>query len=80
MKDLITSEKLDKSFYSRELLTVAKDLLGKIFVKTNGRNLFSGIIVETEAYHGDFDEAAHSFKGKTKRTEIMFEVGGYLYV
>jgi len=80
MKNLITSGKLKKSFYSRELLTVAKDLLGKIFVKTNGRNWLIGKIVEVEAYHGDFDEAAHSFKGKTKRTEIMFEAGGYLYV
>ena len=80
MKDLITSGKLNKSFYSRELLTVAKDLLGKIFVKANGKNWLIGKIVEVEAYHGDFDEAAHSFKGKTKRTEIMFEAGGYLYV
>jgi len=80
MKNLIISRKLNKSFYSRELLTVAKDLLGKIFVKTNGRNWLIGKIVEVEAYHGDFDEAAHSFKGKTKRTEIMFEAGGYLYV
>ena len=80
MKNLIISRKLNKSFYSRELLTVAKDLLGKIFVKTNGKNWLIGKIVEVEAYHGDFDEAAHSFKGKTKRTEIMFEAGGYLYV
>jgi len=80
MKDLKSAKKLEADFYRRELLTVAKDLLGKIFVKTDGRNLLMGKIVETEAYHGDFDEAAHSFKGKTKRTEIMFEAGGYLYV
>ena len=80
MKDLQSSKKLKADFYRRELLTVAKDLLGKIFVKIDGKNFLAGKIVETEAYNGDFDEAAHSFEGKTKRTEIMFEAGGYLYV
>jgi len=80
MNEELSSKKLTKSFYRRELLKVAKDLLGKILVKSDGKNLFAGKIVEVEAYHGDFDEAAHSFKGITKRTQIMFEAGGYLYV
>lgn len=80
MKKFHSNKKLGSHFYKRELLTVAKDLLGKIFVKSDGKNFLSGKIVEVEAYHGDFDEAAHSYKGLTKRTQIMFERGGYLYV
>jgi DNA-3-methyladenine glycosylase len=80
MKDHLSAKKLRKSFYRRELLDVAKSLLGKILVKVDGKNILSGKIVEVEGYHGDFDKAAHSFRGITKRTEIMFETGGYLYV
>ena len=80
MKDFLSARKLRKSFYQRELLDVAFDLLGKILVKVDSKNRFSGKIVEVEAYHGDFDEAAHSYGGITKRNEIMFEAGGYLYV
>jgi DNA-3-methyladenine glycosylase len=75
-----STKKIKKSFYQRELLTVAKDLLGKILVKSIGKEFLAGKIVEVEAYHGDKDEAAHSFGGITKRNEIMFESGGYLYV
>jgi DNA-3-methyladenine glycosylase len=80
MKDNLSARKLSKSFYRRELLNVARSLLGKILVKVDGHNILSGKIVEVEAYHGDFDEAAHSYRGITKRTEIMFESGGFLYV
>ena len=72
--------KLPKSFYNRELLDVAKDLLGKVFVRTLYNKLLAGIIVEIEAYDGRTDEAAHSFGGITKRNKIMFEEGGLLYV
>ncbi len=72
--------KLERHFYTRELLTVTRELLGKILVKKErGKNL-SGRIVEVEAYDGSIDEAAHTFIGKTKRNEIMFNMGGYLYV
>lgn len=74
--------KLKKDFYNRNVLIVAKELLGKIFVfedKRIGRKL-KGRIVETEAYDGKVDEAAHTFNGKTNRNKIMFEEGGYLYV
>ncbi|MGB5288741.1 MAG: DNA-3-methyladenine glycosylase [Ignavibacteriaceae bacterium] len=80
MQDILSHKKLKKKFYQRELLKVAKDLLGKIFVKYSTGKLLAGKIVEVEAYHGDFDQAAHSYSGITKRTEIMFEEGGYLYV
>jgi DNA-3-methyladenine glycosylase len=75
-----SNRKLKKSFYRRELLDVARDLLGKVIVKAGGDKILAGKIVEVEAYHGDFDKAAHSYVGITKRNEIMFEAGGYLYV
>jgi DNA-3-methyladenine glycosylase len=75
-----SNRKLKKSFYRRELLDVARDLLGKVIVKAGGDKILAGKIVEVEAYHGDFDKAAHSYVGITKRNEIMFKAGGYLYV
>ncbi len=75
-------KKLEKNFYTRDVLIVAKELLGKIFVfqdKRINQNL-SAKIVEVEAYDGKVDEASHTFNGKTERNKIMFEEGGYLYV
>ena len=80
MKINLSTKKLKKSFYRRELLAVARDLLGKTLVKNKDDKILAGKIVEVEAYHGDTDEAAHSYGGITKRNEIMFEPGGYLYV
>lgn len=73
-------KKLGRNFYTRELLSVAKELLGKILVKYEDGKYLSGRIVEVEAYDGSVDEAAHTFIGKTKRNEIMFGKGGFLYV
>jgi DNA-3-methyladenine glycosylase len=71
---------LDRSFYQRPTLEVAKNLLGKVLVRRlNGKNL-AGKIVETEAYVGPHDLACHASKGKTKRTSIMFEQGGCAYI
>lgn len=79
--ELINSDnKLKREFYTRDLLLVARELLGKIFVKDYEGEKLRGKIVEVEAYDGDIDEAAHTFKGLTKRNEIMFNEGGYLYV
>lgn len=68
--------KLKKSFYTRDTITVAKELLGKFIHK--GRLV--GKIVETEAYLGDEDPACHAFRKITKRNEPMFEEGGIAYV
>jgi len=80
MTAILSAKKLKKSFYRRGVIVVAKELLGKILVKSQGKEILAGKIVEVEAYHGDIDEAAHSYGGVTKRNEIMFEAGGYLYV
>lgn len=80
MKKLQPFKKLSKQFYTRNLLTVARELPGKILVKKYGKTFLAGKIVEVEAYDGMIDEAAHTFTGKTKRNEIMFNDGGYFYV
>jgi DNA-3-methyladenine glycosylase len=72
--------KLTRSFYKRDVLTVAKELLGKILVRRDGEDLYVGRIVEVEAYNGAIDEAAHTYIGITNRNRIMFGTGGYFYV
>lgn len=71
---------LPAEFFRRPTLEVARDLLGKLFVRRLGDELLSGRIVEVEAYHQDGDEAAHSYRGRTPRNEVMFHAGGLLYV
>ena len=73
-------KKLQKKFYSRDVHTVATELLGKFLVRKIGRKYLIGKIVEVEAYDGSVDKAAHTYGGKTKRNEVMFEDGGLLYV
>ena len=72
--------KLQKDFYLQDCLAVAKQLIGKVLVRIKGKKVYSGIIVETEAYLGDKDAASHSYRGKTKRNENMFREGGIGYV
>jgi DNA-3-methyladenine glycosylase len=73
-------QKLERLFYDRDTIIVARELLGKFLVRrSQGRELI-GRIVEVEAYLGPHDLAAHSAKGRTKRTEIMFGPPGHAYV
>lgn len=75
--------RLASSFYTRlDTAQIARDLLGKLLVVPDeaGRRV-SGTIVETEAYLGEIDRAAHSFGGRrTARNEVMYGDGGTAYV
>ena len=73
-------KKLPRKFYMRDVHIVAKELLGKFLVRRVGRKYLIGKIVEVEAYDGSVDKAAHTYGGKTKRNEVMFNEGGFLYV
>ncbi len=71
---------LERDFYARPTITVARELLGKKLVRQiNGAKL-SGIIVETEAYCGRADSACHAHRGKTPRNAVMFGRAGVAYV
>ncbi len=72
---------LTHSFYQTDAITLARCLLGKILVHESQDGITSGIIVETEAYSGPEDKAAHTFNNKrTPRTEIIFHDGGRAYI
>lgn len=73
--------RLPLTFYTRDVLDIAPDLLGKVLVRRfdNGDELRL-TITETEAYRGEDDLACHASKGRTPRTEVMYLEGGKVYV
>lgn len=71
---------IPRSFYSRNTVSVARDLLGKTLVRKMGRTVISGIISETEAYGYKDDPASHSYGGQTERNKAMFGEVGKAYV
>ena len=74
------SKRLNRKFYDRPTLQVAKELLGKYLVMQKDVNLLSGKIVEVEAYIGFKDPASHAYRGMTPRNQVMFGDPGYAYV
>lgn len=68
-------KRLARSFFERHSTEVAPDLLNKLFVVGSA----AGRIIEVEAYSSD-DPASHTFRGRTKRNDVMFGPAGHLYV
>jgi DNA-3-methyladenine glycosylase len=72
---------LARDFFSRDTVTVARDLIGNDLVRTLPEDqLLRGVIVETEAYRGSKDPASHAFRGVTERNRVMFGPAGFAYV
>ena len=73
--------RLDRQFYRRDALEVARDLLGSVLCRrASGGTVLRGRIVEVEAYDGPSDRASHAWPGLTTRNAPMFEAGGIAYV
>ena len=77
---MIERPKLSRDFYTRSVLVVARNCIGKLLVHRTPEGETAGRIVETEAYRGPRDLAAHSSRGLTKRTAAMFGPPGHAYV
>jgi DNA-3-methyladenine glycosylase len=75
-------ERINPDFFKLPTLVLAEQLLGKIFVRSEGPGgaLLKGRIVETEAYLGEGDEASHAWRGMTRRNRAMFGPPGTLYI
>jgi len=75
------TRRLDASFFQRDVLEVAPELIGKILVRQFPDGQVTRYkITETEAYRGIEDLACHASKGRTPRTEVMYHDGGKIYV
>ena len=72
--------RLTKEFYARDALSVARDLIGCVFVYDDPRGSVSVRLVETEAYRGVIDPGSHGYRGPTPRTEVMYGPPAHLYV
>jgi len=71
---------LKQNFFSRDTVTVARELLGTKLVREYNGSILSGMITETEAYLGAGDSACHSARGRTPRNSVMFGPAGVAYV
>ena len=74
------SRPLPRSFFARTPRRVARDLLGKVLVRSTGQSVLSARIVEVEAYLGEKDPASHAYPGLTPRNAVMFGPAGFAYV
>lgn len=71
---------LARDFFTRPVLVVARELLGKQFVLESGGAYVAARIVETEAYQSDIDQASHAYRGRTRRNAPMFGPPAHLYI
>jgi len=76
-----SGKRLSRDFYIRDVLDVAPEVPGKnMVIRLPGGSQERFRITEVEAYRGSEDRACHAFKGRTARTEVMFDQGGKLYI
>jgi len=79
--DPLEGARLSSAFFTRDVLFVAPELVGKkIAISQGDGKIRRFLITETEAYRGPEDLACHASKGRTPRTEVMFHSGGRIYV
>lgn len=74
------AEILPRDFYLQPVQQAARNLLGQRLVRTIAGQRVAGIILETEAYDGEQDQACHARSGLTERNRMMYESGGRAYV
>ena len=72
--------RIDRSFFQRDAVTAAEELIGHYLVRVSEEGVTRARIVETEAYMGEIDDAAHSYKGKTERVRVLYGEKGYAYI
>lgn len=72
--------RIDRSFFERDAVTAARELIGHYLVRVSPEGVTKARIVETEAYMGEIDDAAHSYKGKTERVRALYGQKGRAYI
>lgn len=76
----MNATKLNKNFFVRPTITVAKELLGKLLIRRENNKITACRITEVEAYIGEDDLACHASKGRTPRSETLYHQPGTAYV
>jgi DNA-3-methyladenine glycosylase len=76
----LTTPRLSRTFFARNPVSLARDLLGRVLFYRTSEGLLAGRIVETEAYTGSTDPASHAYRGLTVRNAVMFGKAGFTYV
>lgn len=78
---IVENRRLQREFFTRDVLEVAPGLLAKVLAIRREDGLIEKFMIsETEAYRGSEDKACHASRGRTNRTEIMYHEGGRLYI
>jgi DNA-3-methyladenine glycosylase len=76
----ISTHPLERGFFLRPVQSVARDLLGMHLIRILNGERVGGVIVETEAYDGEKDQACHARSGMTERNKVMYQQGGCAYI